>query len=80
MKKNDQSAIVREIALATNHPEEFVSKMYAGVTDNMKHDARIMDFIPLLAAKRVRENLRTHASDRTNDTGALIRRPGSHSR
>lgn len=68
MKKPELSEIVREIALATNHPEDFVSDMYVGVTANMKHDARIVDFIPLLAAKRVRENLKT----RETVTGEVV--------
>ncbi|SPB18204.1 hypothetical protein NOV72_05403 [Caballeronia novacaledonica] len=58
MKKNDVSMIVHEIALATNNSEQLVADLYTAVAMDMKRDARIMDFVPLLAARRVREDLK----------------------
>ncbi|CAB3797058.1 hypothetical protein LMG28614_04490 [Paraburkholderia ultramafica] len=50
--------VVHEIAASTNTAEETVSKMYAETLEAYKKDARILDYVPLLAAKRVRETLR----------------------
>lgn len=57
MRRNEVLGIIREIALSTNQPEAVVTEMYTIVEADMKRDARIMDFVPLLAAKRVREDL-----------------------
>jgi transcription initiation factor TFIIIB Brf1 subunit/transcription initiation factor TFIIB len=61
MKRNNVSAIVEEIARSTHHPEAIVAEMYTAVATDLKRDATIMDFVPLLAARRVRENLKLSA-------------------
>lgn len=61
MKKVEVSEIVREIARATHQPESVVSNLYTVVLADMNRDAQIMDVVPLLAAKRVRENLKSCA-------------------
>ncbi len=53
--------VVKAIAEETNTPTETVSKMYADVWAQYNDGARIRDFMPLLVAKRVRENLRRPA-------------------
>ena len=45
----------------TNTPPETVSKLYSDTLAQYKSDGRIPDYMPLLAAKKVRETLR-HAS------------------
>jgi hypothetical protein len=59
MKTADTEKIVHEIAESTDNAEELVSKMYADAVEDFKRDATIMDYVPLFAAKRVRESLRT---------------------
>ena len=61
MKKEAVVALelVREIARATNQPEALVLAAYDEVTLTLKRDARIMDFVPLFAARRVRETMKT---------------------
>ncbi|MFP6562080.1 DUF3562 domain-containing protein [Paraburkholderia sp. B3] len=59
MARNDDArTIVQELASSTNQPEQLVSRMYAEALADFRHDARIMDYVPLLAARRVRENLK----------------------
>jgi hypothetical protein len=58
MKTQDSLEVVHEIAASTNIAEETVSKMYAETLEAYRQDARILDYVPLLAAKRVRETLR----------------------
>jgi hypothetical protein len=58
MKTEAWQHIVHEIALATDTAEETVALMYAEVLEDFRKDARILDFLPLLAARRVRETLR----------------------
>ncbi len=60
--KDDTRQIVQELASSTNQPEQLVSQMYADALEEFRRIAQIMDFIPLLAARRVRENLRNAAS------------------
>jgi hypothetical protein len=50
--------VVQAIAAETNTPTETVSKIYADTLADYKADARIMDYMPLLVAKKVRETLR----------------------
>ena len=56
--------VVRTIAADTNTSAEIVSKMYAETWDAYSDGARIMDYMAVLVAKRVRENLRSMAADR----------------
>jgi hypothetical protein len=50
--------VVKAIAAETNTPPETVSKLYSDTLAHYKTDGRILDYMPLLAAKRVRETLR----------------------
>ncbi|WP_345816912.1 DUF3562 domain-containing protein (plasmid) [Paraburkholderia sp. PREW-6R] len=58
MQTTSSEAIVHEIAESTDNDEELVSKMYADALEDYRRDARIMDYLPLFAAKRVRQNLK----------------------
>lgn len=51
--------VVKAIASDTNTPAETVSKMYADTWAEYSDGARIMDYLTVLVAKRVRENLRS---------------------
>jgi hypothetical protein len=51
--------VVKAIASDTNTPPETVSKMYADTWAEYSDGARIMDYLTVLIAKRVRENLRS---------------------
>ncbi|WP_092001679.1 DUF3562 domain-containing protein [Paraburkholderia lycopersici] len=63
MARNDDTmTIVRELASSTNQPEQLVSRMYAEALADFRHDAIILDYVPLLAARRVRENLKSASS------------------
>ncbi|TXC88490.1 DUF3562 domain-containing protein [Paraburkholderia azotifigens] len=59
MKTEDSEKIVHEIAESTDNAEDLVAMMYANAIEEYKRDARIMDYVPLFAAKRVRETLKT---------------------
>ena len=56
----DPRDIVREIAESTHTDEETVSELYAETLDAYRRSANILDYVPLLAAKRVRERLQRH--------------------
>jgi hypothetical protein len=59
MARNDDTrTIVQELATATNQPEQLVSRLYAEALADFRHGANIMDYVPLLAARRVRETLK----------------------
>lgn len=49
---------VKAIASDTNTPTETVSKMYAETWAEYCDGARILDYLTVLVARRVRENLR----------------------
>jgi Protein of unknown function (DUF3562) len=49
--------VVKEIARATNTNEDMVAQMYAQALERYRQDARINDYVPLFAARRVREKL-----------------------
>ncbi|WP_410699522.1 DUF3562 domain-containing protein, partial [Chryseobacterium sp. SIMBA_028] len=59
MKTEDPEKIVHEIAESTDNAEDLVAQLYANAVEDYKRDARIMDYVPLFAARRVRESLRT---------------------
>lgn len=61
MKTADSQKIVHEIAEATDSPEEVVSQMYTDAVEDYRRDARVLDYVPLFAAKRVRETLRSRS-------------------
>jgi hypothetical protein len=59
----DINEVVRSIAEETDTPTETVSRMYADTLAHYRHDARVFDYVPLFAAKKVRDQLR-HSSNR----------------
>ncbi|MBP0590566.1 DUF3562 domain-containing protein [Paraburkholderia sp. LEh10] len=61
MKTADSERIVHEIAASTDSPEEVVSQMYTDAVEDYQREARILDYVPLFAAKRVRETLRSRS-------------------
>jgi thymidylate kinase len=64
MKTDDSQKIVHEIAESTDSPEEVVSQMYSDAVQAYQQDARILDYVPLFAARRVRETLRSRTPTR----------------
>ncbi|WP_207004665.1 DUF3562 domain-containing protein [Trinickia mobilis] len=56
--------VVKAIASETNTPTETVSKLYAQTWAEYSDGARILDYLTLLVAKRVRENLRGRPQDK----------------
>jgi Protein of unknown function (DUF3562) len=58
MKTQDSQEVIHEIAVLTATSKEVVSQMYAETLQVFRKDAQILDYVPLLAAKRVRETLR----------------------
>ncbi|MEC5404071.1 DUF3562 domain-containing protein [Paraburkholderia sp. MPAMCS5] len=50
--------VVRSIAEETDTPEETVSRMYAATLADYRSEARVFDYVPLFAAKKVRNQLR----------------------
>ncbi|EDZ99541.1 conserved hypothetical protein [Burkholderia sp. H160] len=50
--------VIKQIATATNTPEETVSRMYAETWTEYSEGARITDYLTVLVARRVRDNLR----------------------
>lgn len=50
--------VVKSIAEDTDTPTETVSKLYADTLANYRHDARVFDYVPLFAEKKVRDQLR----------------------
>ncbi|HEY1998248.1 DUF3562 domain-containing protein [Paraburkholderia sp.] len=57
--------VVQAIAAETNTPSETVSKLYTDTVAHYQTDARVFDYVPLLAAKKVRDTLR-HTGNRRN--------------
>jgi hypothetical protein len=58
----DAEEVVKAIAAETNTSPETVSKLYSDTLARFQTDGRILDYMPLLAAKRVRETLRRSTS------------------
>lgn len=61
MKTADSQKIVHEIAESTDSPEDVVAQMYTDAVEAYRREARVMDYVPLFAAKRVRETLRSRS-------------------
>ncbi|SDE05704.1 DUF3562 domain-containing protein [Paraburkholderia lycopersici] len=61
MPKTDVDQIVHTIAEETNTPEETVARIYADTLDQYRAEARIQDYLPLFAARKVRATLRQSA-------------------
>jgi hypothetical protein len=53
--------VVKSIAEETDTPTETVSKLYADTLADYRHEARVLDYVPLFAAKKVRAKLRHSA-------------------
>jgi hypothetical protein len=60
---NIDSEIVKTIAIATDTPEETVSRMFAETWAEYSEGARIMDYLSVLVARRVRDNLQRWKQD-----------------
>ncbi|PLZ02973.1 hypothetical protein CY652_08655 [Burkholderia sp. WAC0059] len=60
MSQPDATQIVHDIAAETNTPEETVARIYADTLNSYRSDARILDYVPLFTARKVRETLRHH--------------------
>ncbi|WP_322106324.1 DUF3562 domain-containing protein [Paraburkholderia sp. J41] len=61
-KTEDLKQIVHSIAEETNTPEETVARIYASTLDEYRAEARIQDYLPLFAARKVRATLRRNGS------------------
>jgi hypothetical protein len=62
MAQPNVEEVVQAIARETSTPAETVSKMYADTWAAYNDGAVVRDYLPLLVAKRVRENLRSPAN------------------
>ncbi|QCP54690.1 DUF3562 domain-containing protein [Trinickia violacea] len=63
MSRSVAEELVKTIAAETNAPIETVSKMYEETWAEFSDGARIMDYLAVLVARRVRENLRNARRD-----------------
>ena len=59
MAQPNTEDVVKAIAADTNTPTETVSKMFSDTWAEYSDGARIMDYMTVLVARRVRENLRS---------------------
>ncbi|WP_027819960.1 DUF3562 domain-containing protein [Paraburkholderia bannensis] len=64
MPQVDAAQIVHSIAEETHTPEETVARIYADTLDHYRADARIHDYLPLFAARKVRATLRQNGTDK----------------
>lgn len=62
MPQVDAEQIVHSIAEETHTPEETVARIYADVLAEYRIDARIQDYLPLFAARKVRATLRQNSA------------------
>jgi hypothetical protein len=62
MAQPNVEEVVQAIAQETSTPAETVSEMYAATWAAYNDGAVVRDYLPLLVAKRVRENLRNPAN------------------
>ncbi|MBB5408998.1 MULTISPECIES: DUF3562 domain-containing protein [unclassified Paraburkholderia] len=58
MAQPNAEDVIKAIASDTNTPTETVSKLYEDTRAEYSDGARVMDYMTVLVAKRVRENLR----------------------
>ena len=63
MRQPNADDVVKAIAADTRTPAEVVEKMYDEIWEAYSKDARITDYMPVLVAKRVREDLRNRSGD-----------------
>ncbi|HDR9355981.1 TPA: DUF3562 domain-containing protein [Burkholderia vietnamiensis] len=64
MAQHNTEELVRAIAADLHAPTETVSKMFSDVWSEFSDGATITDYLPLLVARRVRENLRSNPPNR----------------
>jgi hypothetical protein len=64
MAQPNTEEVVNAITADTKVAAETVSKMYADTWAEYSKDARIMDYMTVLVARRVRENLRRMPRDK----------------
>jgi hypothetical protein len=62
MAQIDVAEIVQSIAAETRVPPETVSQLYEETLAQFSEGARIHDYLAVLVARRVRENLRKRAT------------------
>ncbi|WDD94148.1 DUF3562 domain-containing protein [Burkholderia sp. FERM BP-3421] len=62
MAQIDVAEMVQSIAAETRVPPETVSRLYEETLAQYSEGARIHDYLAVLVAKRVRENLRNRAA------------------
>lgn len=60
---NVDVATVKSIASDANVPIEMVARMYEETWSEYSEGARIVDYLPVLVARRVRDNLRLWKQD-----------------
>jgi len=58
MPHNDVDQLLHSIAVETQTPRETVLKMYEATLREITDGAKVLDYIALLAEKRVRNDLR----------------------
>jgi hypothetical protein len=63
MNQHAAEELVKAIAAETHAPMETVSRMYEETWAAFSDGARIMDYLTVLVARRVRENLRSLRQD-----------------
>jgi hypothetical protein len=64
MAQPNTEDLIRAIAEDLHTPTETVSRMFSEVWTEFSDGATVMDYLPLLVARRVRENLRANRQDR----------------
>ena len=63
MAKHNVEDVIKQIAFATNTPEDTVSRMFQETWTEYSEGARITDYLTVLVARRVRDNLRRRQQD-----------------
>jgi hypothetical protein len=54
----DHLSAIRALAEATHHPVDEVNELYSQTFESLNSDARIKDYLIILTAKKVRDELR----------------------
>jgi hypothetical protein len=63
MAKHNVEDVIKQIAVATNTPEDTVSRMFQETWTEYSEGARITDYMTVLVARRVKHNLRRWQQD-----------------
>ena len=56
--ESDHLSAIRALAEATHHPVDEVNELYSQTFESLNSDARIKDYLIILTAKKVRDELR----------------------